>query len=277
MSAHEMRTYGNWRKPTSPGIGRLGLAGTLALFGGTILAIVVMFVSWIGAMAVGVLVGFSLVPLLMRDRHGRNGLQWATARVSWQRGKMRGEHLYRSGPLGRIDLGTCKLPGLSATSRLCEAQDAYGRPFALLTVPATNHHTVVLTCNADGASLVDDEQIDTWVAYWGQWLAGLGLEPGLVSASVTVEAAPDTGERLRQEVYGNIRPNAPDLARRVLADVVESYPRGSASLSTYIALTYSGAPRGSDVRRTSEKPLPFREFGVRFRWSGMKWVVVREG
>src|SRR2546426_183805 len=107
MSAQDIRTYGNWRKPTSPGIGNLGLA---------------------------------------------------------------------------------------ASSRLHEAHDAYGRPFALLTVPATNHHTVVLTCNADGASLVDREQIDTWVAYWGQWLAALGMEPGLVSASVTVEAAPDTGE-----------------------------------------------------------------------------------
>ncbi|HSA51313.1 MAG TPA: SCO6880 family protein, partial [Yinghuangia sp.] len=137
--------------------------------------------------------------------------------------------------------GTCKLPGLAAASTLYEAHDAWGRPFAMVTIPRTNHHTVVLTSNADGASLVDSDQIDTWVAYWGHWLSQLAHEPRLVAASVTVEATPDTGERLRREVFDNIAPDAPELSKSVLNEVVDAYPVGSAQLITRIALTYTGA------------------------------------
>jgi hypothetical protein len=252
MAIDEVRTYGNWRKPTSPGIGGLGLAGTIVLFGGLLLVIFSMALSWLFALVVGVLFSLALVPLLMRDKHGRNGLQWGTARASWAKGVTTGQHLYRSGPLGRVPLGTCKLPGLLAGSKLYDAHDAYGRPFALIHVPSTNHHTVVITCNADGASLVDPLQVETWVAYWGHWLSQLGHEPSLVAASVTVEAAPDTGERLREEVYANLSPDAPPLSQAVLEEVVNNYPSGSASLSTRIALTYSGASRTTGSKRTPQ-------------------------
>lgn len=252
MATEDIRTYGNWRKPISPGIAGLGLAGTIVLFAGLLLVIFAMALSWLFALVVAVLFSLALIPLLLRDKHGRNGLQWATARVSWAKGVTSGQHLYRSGPLGRVPLGTCKLPGLLAASKLYEAQDAYGRPFAHLHVPATNHHTVVVTCNADGASLVDPLQVETWVAYWGNWLSQLGHEPSLVAASVTVEAAPDTGERLREEVYSNLVPDAPALSKAVLAEVVDEYPSGSASLSTRVALTYSGASRTTGSKRTPE-------------------------
>ena len=59
-----------------------------------------------------------------------------------------------------------------------------GQPFGMVILPQVGHYTVVLECGADGASLVDSDQIDTWVAHWGQWLAALSVEPGLVAASV---------------------------------------------------------------------------------------------
>ena len=62
----------------------------------------------------------------------------------------------------------------------------------------------MFAADPDGASLVDEEQVDAWVAHWGQWLASLGDEPGVVAASVTIETAPDTGTRLRREVEGNL-------------------------------------------------------------------------
>lgn len=250
--SQEVRTYGNWQKPISPGLGRLGFAGTAVGVVGMLFVIIVMMFSFIGAIVLGVIIAMALVPLVMRDKHGRNGLQWAVARTSWSAGKSRGAHLYRSGPLGRIALGTCKLPGLAAGSKLFEANDAYGRPFAIVTIPATNHHTVVLTCSADGASLVDPAQVDTWVAYWGHWLSQIGHEPGLVSASVTIEAAPDTGERLRSEVELNLSQDAPSLAKQVLNEVTQAYGQGSAQMSTRVALTYSGAARGSRGRRSAE-------------------------
>ncbi|GAA4978936.1 hypothetical protein GCM10023205_54130 [Yinghuangia aomiensis] len=122
--------------------------------------------------------------------------------------------------------------------------DAYGAPFALISNPTTAQHSVVLSCSAD-ASLVDPVQVDTWVAYWGQWLAGLAYEPGLVSASVSIESAPDTGERLRKEVLGNIDPSAPDLARAVLNQVMYDYPLGSAEITSRVVLTYAEREYGA--------------------------------
>lgn len=240
MSQSEERTYGNWRRPTSPGFGNLGLGGSAILLGGVLVIVVLMYVSTGFAVVGGICLAAVLVPMVIRDRHGRSGLQWATARVAFANGRSKGQHLYRSGPLGRVPRGTCTLPGLAAASTLLEAQDSWGRTFAMLTIPRTNHHTVVLNCNADGASLVDAEQIDTWVAFWGGWLAQLAHEPRLVAASVSVEATPDSGERLRREVDEHLDPAAPPLSKQVLEEVVMTYPVGSARLTTRIALTYSG-------------------------------------
>ncbi|WP_329615731.1 hypothetical protein OG244_23810 [Streptomyces brevispora] len=252
MAASEIsgpRTYGNWRKPTSPGIHGLGMAGTMVLLGGMIMVVLAMLISIWLAVGIGVVVVLSLVPLLLRDRHGRNGLQRSTARFAFARGKASGKNVYRSGPLGRAAHGTCQLPGLAASSTLAEGTDAHGNPFALLSVPSANHHTAVLQCDADGASLVDEDQVDTWVAHWGQWLASLAYEPGLVACSVTIEAAPDPGIRLEREITDNIDPAAPTLAQQVLHEVMRTYPAGSATLSTRIALTYSGAARPGQKRR----------------------------
>lgn len=244
MSDSDIRTYGNWRKPTSPGIGKLGLGGSLVLLVGLLAVVVGMMVSLIFALLIAVLVAICVAPLLIRDAHGRNGLQWLGSRVSWFQGVSLGQHLYRSGPVGRVPTGTCRLPGVLSGLTAQDFTDAYGVPFGLVGNPATNRYSVVLTCAADGASLVDPTQVDTWVAYWGQWLAGLAYEPSLVAVSVTIEAAPDTGERLRREVLGNIDPGAPKLAQAVLSQVMHDYPLGSAEITSRVTLTYSRGDAG---------------------------------
>jgi len=248
----DARTYGNWRRPTSPGIGGLGMAGTLVLLGGLIVVVGCMLISLWLSLGAAALLALSLAPMLLRDRHGRNGLQRLTAHVAWMRSRGSGGNLYRSGPLSRVPMGTCRLPGLLAASTLHQAHDAHGAPFALLSVPSTGHYSAVLTCEADGASLVDGDQVDTWVAYWGKWLAGLAHEPGLVAASVTVETAPDSGNRLRREVVTHLTADAPTLARTVLNEVVDTYPAGSAQITTRIALTYAAAPRPGARRRDAD-------------------------
>lgn len=255
------RTYGNWRKPSSPGIGQLGLAGTLILLVGLITVVITMMFSLWAGVAVAVAVAAVLAPLLIRDRHGRNGLQAMTARIAWWYGRSAGRHLYRSGPLGITARGSFQLPGLAAQTQVFDAEDSYGRPFGLIAVPSTGHYTAVFECGADGAALVDQDQVDTWVAYWGQWLAALAYEPGLAAASVTIETAPDLGTRLEREVTSQISPDAPELARRVLEDVVRTYPAGSAQVSTRVAVTYSAAPRPGAKRRSTQEMA--REIGTR--------------
>ena len=230
------RTYGNWRRPRSAGLGQLGLVGTAILMGGLIVVIVTTAVFGLlpALVVLGLLAGF-LATLMVRDRHGKTGLQLLAVRAGWFRARAGGSHLYRSGPLGQAPWGTFQLPGLAAPLRLSEGRDSYDRPFALLEVPATGHYTVIFAAQPDGGSLVDQEQVDARVAGWGEWLASLGEEPGVVAASVTVETAPDTGRRLRSEVEAQIDPSAPAVAREVLREVVESYPVGSASINAWVA------------------------------------------
>lgn len=261
MAADE-RTYGNWRRPVTPGIGRLGMLGTLILMGGMVVAVIAMLVAGlVGGLVVAAIMGVALGPLLVQDRHGRTMLQSITAGLAWWRGRAAGWHLYRSGPLGLKAHGTCRLPGLLADSRLVEATDGFGRPYGLLILPSVGHYSVVLECAADGAALVDRDQIDTWVAYWGQWLASLAFEPGLIGASVTIETAPDLGHRLQREVNSQTDPLAPELAHRILTEIVASYPAGSAQVSTRVALTYSATARAGTKRRST--PEMAREIGAR--------------
>jgi len=246
------RTYGNFRKPRTSGLRGLSLGTTLLLFAGLVAVVLTTLVSLWAALALGAVLVFVMAPLAVRDRHGRTLMQRGAVRLAWWRTTSSGGHLYRSGPLGRTGHGACTLPGLAAQSVLTEAQDGYGRPFAVISVPATGHHAVVISCDADGAALVDEEQVDRWVAHWGQWLSALGSEPGLVAASVTVESAPDSGVRLEQEVTANVVEEAPDLARSMLREVLTAYPAGSAQITTRIALTYSGAARPGSPRRSAE-------------------------
>ncbi len=247
------RTYGNFRKPRASGLRGLSLGATLLLFGGLIAVVLSTLISLWVALALAAVLALAMAPLALRDRHGRTLMQRGAVRLAWWRTTSSGGNLYRSGPLGRAGGGNCRLPGLAAQSSLSEARDGYGRAFAMITVPATNHHTVVVACDADGAALVDERQVDIWVAHWGQWLSALGTEPGLVAASVTVETAPDPGVRLQQEIDANAVDDGPELARRMLRDVVAAYPSGSAQISTRIALTYSGAARPGSPRRDVEE------------------------
>lgn len=252
MSETRERTYGNWRQPRSPGLWNLGLLGTAVLMAGSIVAIITMAtLGLVAALAVLIALGLGLTSLMVRDRHGKTGLELIATRVGWWRSRTRGSHLYRSGPLGRTPWGTCQLPGLLAQSRLSEAHDAWGRPFALLELPSMGHFSVVFATEPEGASLVDQEQIDIWVARYGEWLAALGDEPGLIAAAVTVETAPDTGRKLRQLVEAKIDPNAPELAQRVLGEVIDSAPVGSATIRVWVALTFAASTRGH--RRDAEE------------------------
>jgi hypothetical protein len=250
-STPALRTYGNWRQPTSPGIGSLGLLATLVLLGGTVTAVITAMAFWPLAVVVVFFTIALLVPLSVHDRHRRNGCQVILSRLANRRAVRLGSDLYRSGPLSRVAQGKCRLPGIAAGIEALDALDGWGRPFALLSHPHLGQVTAVIAAASDGAALVDNDEVDNRVAHWGAWLADLGHEPGLVAASVTIESAPDMGTRLKCEVEHNIDEDSPALAQRVLSAIVESYPAGSAAMACYITLTWSTAPRTATGKRRS--------------------------
>lgn len=248
-SSNTVRTYGNWRRPTSPGLFGLGSVGTGIMLGGLIFSILVtMARGLLWGLVVFLLLAVVLAMLAIRDHHGKSLLEKWLEKLAWWRSTRSGAHLYRSGPLGVTPWGTYQLPGLAAQLRLSEHQDAHGLRFVLLHAPSTNTFATVIATEPDGAALVDREQVDMWVAAWGHWLANLGDEPGVEAAAVIIETAPDSGHRLAREVTGQTDPEAPTFAREMLEQVVTAYPAGSSQVRAWVTLTFSGTSSSTGKR-----------------------------
>ncbi|MDY5137771.1 SCO6880 family protein [Actinotignum timonense] len=251
------RTYGHWRKPQAPGIGRLSGALTVGVFALLILMVLVQIIAGIIPALVLGSIGGSLGLLFARkDVHGVSLAGKIGERMRFWRSRRRGENLYRSGPLG-VTGGAFLLPGVLAPTNVADFVDGFGRDFAVITTGRAGTFAVVFACESEGASLVTQDQVDTWVARWGQFLARLGEEPGLVGASVVVESAPDTGSRLQREISTHQAENIPALAEQMLSEVADIYPYGSASLRAYVTLTFE-----NHLGKGTSKTLDIEEAGL---------------
>lgn len=247
------KTYGNFRRPVGFGVNKLGVVGLVLLFGGVLAVIfVVALFGMLAAIPVAVVVGLLLLAVSIRDRHHRTVLQRVGTRAGFAWARWQGATVYRSGPTGCVPYRTFALPGLAAGTRVSEWTDGSGEPFALLHHPGDNSYAVVLTSEPDGAALVDEEQVDSWVAHWGGFLASLAEEPDLLACSVVIETAPDTGSRLRTEVETHGDHNSHAVAQAVLAEIVETYPSGAASVNGWVTCTFAGAATGTGKKRPTE-------------------------
>jgi len=245
------RTYGGWHKPTTPGIlPRLGTIGSALAIGVLIVGIMLeAFAGWKVALVWLVAAeGAVVVPLLYRDRAGRNGWQLVGTKAAWLQGRHARQHVFIGPRQGVVAFGATTLPGLLAESRLVEGEDGRGDPFALVHVRKSSHYTVLISTQPDGSALVDEETVDEWVARHGVFLSALAHEPGLEGASATVETAPDPGNRLVAEVTRLTPEGTPDLTKRILAQKAATFPRGAASITGHIALTYTAKRPKVDER-----------------------------
>ncbi|MFB7800418.1 SCO6880 family protein [Isoptericola sp. NPDC056134] len=242
-----MVTYGNAMDTRRGGLWGIPMGVTLAGIPVVVLAVVLMVVQlWWWVLAV-IGVSVVLLALLMFTRQGRTVYQRRAIRSAHRRATRRGHTVAVGGPAGKQPGGTYQLPGLMAPSELSEHVDPYGRPFALLALHSARHYTVVIDTHPDGDALVDQARIDSQVAHWGAWLAQLGVEDGIVGASVTVETAPDSGVRLRNMADAKRDKESPSFSREVAAAVVDELATGSPVVSTKIAVTFNGADgRGGD-------------------------------
>ncbi len=234
-----VRTYGNWRRPRSRGLLGMQLPATILLLAALMTAFVLMALTlYLPALIVAVSAVVVVWALSTTDKHDVSVATKLRTRTRWWAARSRGENLYRSGPLGRSLWGTHQLPGLLASTRLSEHRDAYDRPFALLYSPTTSTATVVIEAEPEGSALVDADQVDRWVAQYGNWLAALGENPSVVAASVTIEAEPDSGSSLRNELDERLQPDtASPFSLQVAKEILLSYPTGATRVTAYMAVT----------------------------------------
>ncbi len=252
-------TFGNLRKPTVPGLFGLpplflvvlAFAG-MALIGLSVAGQILLAVGLV--LLTGVFTGVMLIP----HASGQNPYVRTVRRVRHSRAERAGRTMLRQGPVGHVPDGKVRLPGLAAQSELTQWQDSLGQPFGLISIPSTHHHSIVIDCHAAGTGGVDQGVIDSQVAHWGAWLAGLGQTGDIVAAAAVIETAPDTGHRLRRAVYADVDTSSPAFSQQVLADSVAG-ASGSAVITTRLSVTFTGKPLVEGVRG---KSIPVAEMAA---------------
>ncbi|HEY5149267.1 MAG TPA: SCO6880 family protein [Mycobacterium sp.] len=224
----------------APPLAGLGVVGMLLGFAAVVISIGLAYgVNVIAGLVFAMIAAVALMSIAVRDRHGSSWVERTGIRLAHLYATRTGATLHQGGPISR--LGTYRLPGILADTDLTEHVDAQGNPFALVHTPRSGHYAVTIEAHPDGASLIDaDDQVAN-VDRWGRWLDFLAAEPGILQVQVTIETAPDDGHGLRSEIESTMSPDAPALARRVLGQIADTYPKGSASVRSWATLTFAGA------------------------------------
>ncbi|NAE18023.1 SCO6880 family protein [Enterococcus hirae] len=234
----EIRLFGNWRQRRSPGIPRLGLAGTITLLGGlTATTLTQLSLGWRTGLTGLALTIATTLPLIVKNPSGKNLYQVAGQVIAWRRAQQKGYHLYRACAV--VDDGTTPLPGVLADTEMLQLQDSRGNIGGLIHHRGTNTYSVVFGLSLEGDLLVDPDTVDNWVARWSEFLAALGSEGQLVGASASIDVTPDEGSGLIREVNRLCTSAAPDLAREMLQEIASTYGKSAPVVRGRVALTFT--------------------------------------
>lgn len=231
-------TYGDWMRPMPGGIRNIGRPLTLAGLGVLVVTLVLCMVDVLAAIifcAVGVGV---IAVLAVRDREHRNMVDRQVERRTYLSQSRSGRALYRSGMLAPIESGRCRLPGVLSDVTLVEADDGMGRRFCLVKHGWSGEYALPLACRPQGAGLADDAVEDAWVASWASLLEAMATEVGVTQIMATVDTAPDSGVRFRRSLSKHIVEDAPELAARAMAQIMDQYASGGASTDVTLTLTF---------------------------------------
>ncbi|MBF6215948.1 hypothetical protein IU487_33660 [Nocardia puris] len=209
------RLYGRWERPRSAGFFGLTWGATLLGLGLVIMIMVtVMVTRSIAVVAVVVAAAAAAFVPTVVTVGGRTVWEMASLRTQFALARARGETEYRAGRFSRVP-GAARLPGLLASSRLVEFETPGGYRFGMIHLPRLHHYSVVFRVQPQGQDLVDQAQIDAWVAGYGQLLAAAGRDGEVVAITSVVESVVETHLRHRREVAQMVRPDAPEVARTV--------------------------------------------------------------
>ena len=231
-------TYGDWMRPMPGGIRNIGIPLTIAGMGVLTCTLLVSMASVVAAIAI-LVVGMGVILVLaIRDREHRNMVDRAVEKRTWMAAQRTGANLYRSGLLAPIDGGKAMLPGILSRVGLTSALDGLGGEFCLVRHAHTGEYSLLLSCQPQGASLADDDVEDSYVASWAGLMESLASETGVTQLAVTVDTAPDSGVRFRRTLSKRIVEDAPELAARAMAQIMDQYAAGGASNDVTLTLTF---------------------------------------
>lgn len=245
-------TYGDWMRPMPGGIRNIGIPLTIAGMGVLTCTLLVSMASVVAAIAI-LVVGMGVILVLaIRDREHRNMVDRTVEKRTWMAAQRSGANLYRSGLLAPIDGGKAMLPGILSRVVLTSALDGLGGEFCLVRHSHTGEYSLLLSCQPQGASLADDDVEDSYVASWAGLMESLASETGVTQLAVTVDTAPDSGVRFRRTLSKRIVKDAPELAARAMAQIMDQYAAGGASNDVTLTLTFRYTDRDGKYLEAGE-------------------------
>lgn len=246
----------HFHKPRTPGLGKLGIGGSMLVLLACIFGIFMMFVSGMVPTLIYAAVVLVLVTAASwRNHHDETVLTRISNRVLWKRADKRNETLAVTGPLTKF--GTFTLLGVLAKTSLNEWTDTLGRVFSMLHYQVHNMFAVTIECEPDGSSLHDKADLDATTNRWKLWIDMTAHEPNLAQLQITVQTSPDSGQTLHREIDSHRAAGAPQLALDAVEEIKRTYPTASALVESFVTLTYSGAKRKpEEVAKYLETRLP---------------------
>ena len=232
----EPRTYGGWRRRRGIGLFGLGAAGTLAVLG-ALLALIIAATADAAALL------YVAPPILVAGglgviRIGGEPLALAAVRrLRWGHGSARHYTRYRAAVVAERS-PAFQMPGVLAPLTLLDAEDGYGGRYGIVLDRRTGLMTPTLRVIPASTWLADRQDVDTWVANWGGWLASLGFLPPVRWVTVTVDTAPEPGTALSDSVGAALDPAAPLAARQIMGQLVQAAPAAAADVDTRVSITF---------------------------------------
>ncbi|MCI1832655.1 MAG: hypothetical protein LKI88_03785 [Bifidobacterium sp.] len=231
-------TYGDYIRAIPQGVAGIGWPLSIAGFAVLIVGFIAMnALWWVGLIVLGVGLG-TIAILSVRDRQHRNIADRLVERQQYAQGVRKGRGLYRSGMLGLMEHGGTPLPGILSKVELMEALDGAGRPFALLHHTHTGEYTLPIACYPQGASLVDDDDEDQYVAGWAAFLESMARTAGVMQVSVCVDTSPDSGSRTQRILSKHVTAGPEDLAGRAMSEVMLMLSRGGARNDVIVSIDF---------------------------------------
>jgi hypothetical protein len=225
-------------RPLRGGIRNIGRPLTLAGLGVLVVTLLLCMANVVAAIIVCA-VGMTVIMVLARrDSENRNLLDRRQERSAFLRAARTGRGLYRSGLLGFVAEGQCRLPGVLSQVRLVSGLDGLGGEFCLVSHGHTGEYSLLIACHPQGVGLADAKVEDSYVAGWAEVMTSLASELGVTQMSVTVDTSPDSGVRFRRALRRNLDADAPALAAEALAQVMDLYATGGSRTEVTFALTY---------------------------------------
>ncbi|MFD4555247.1 SCO6880 family protein [Streptomyces sp. NPDC058469] len=174
--------------------------------------------------------------LAAAKRHGMSALNYYWAKVAWKRAAKFDATSYR-----RLLLPhpyALDLPGVGASSTLIKAHDpTSGRPVGVVHDRATGYMTITTLLAPGGSLMAPTGAVQSSLRTWSSVLDAMSTDEQVKGASVTIQITPGAGEALGDDVAVRKDPNAPQLARKIIDELVRTTPHATASVAPWMSVT----------------------------------------